>query len=518
MSDQGVRIQKALADAAVASRRAAEALVEAGRVTVNGQRAVVGQRVRVHVDAIEVDGRPIGERPQAVHLALHKPAGVTSTVSDRHAARTVVDLVPSGVARRAGRLYPVGRLDRESEGLILLTNDGDWAQRISHPSHGVEREYALGLGAALDAEQARSLAQGVPLDEGVARVRSIRLQTDVETRRLLALVGAPHRAPRLHWYRVVLTQGWKRQVRRMLASVGTPVARLVRVRIGPLRLADLAPGEVRELTTTEREGLAPPRGGPRRPSTRTDEGPTDERPIDGPDHPPAGSPERRPLRVTIDGPGSSGKSSIGAGAAKELGYRFFDTGLLYRGLAWLAADRAVDTSDATALVALIPQLRIEDDGSGSLSRVVVDPVDVTDHLHDPAVDRIVSAVARVPEVRAALLPVQRAIAAEAPGGVILAGRDIGTVVLPDADVKIWLEVSLEERARRRSHQRGHVPGSDDAQRVLEDLRRRDAIDSGRAAAPTQVPEGAIRITTDGFTLDRAIDTLVGHLREAEATR
>jgi len=158
VSDQGVRIQKALADAAVASRRAAEALVEAGRVTVNGQRAVVGQRVRVHVDAIEVDGRPIGERPQAVHLALHKPAGVTSTVSDRHAARTVVDLVPSGVARRAGRLYPVGRLDRESEGLILLTNDGDWAQRISHPSHGVEREYALGLVRA-GREQARTLAQ-----------------------------------------------------------------------------------------------------------------------------------------------------------------------------------------------------------------------------------------------------------------------------------------------------------------------------------------------------------------------
>ncbi len=514
MTEQGVRIQKALADAAVASRRAAEALVEAGRVTVNGERAVVGQRVRVEVDAIEVDGRPIGGRPRPVHLALHKPAGVTSTVSDRHATRTVVDLVPAGAARRAGRLYPVGRLDRDSEGLILLTNDGDWAQRISHPSHGVEREYALGLGAPLDAEQARSLADGVPLEEGVARVRSIRLQTDVETRRLLALVGAARRAPRLHWYRVVLTQGWKRQVRRMLASVGTPVARLVRVRIGPLRLADLAPGEVRELTPAEREALAPPRGGQRHPSTRLDETPTE----DGSARLPAGAREGRPLRVAIDGPGSSGKSSIGAGAAKELGYRFFDTGLLYRGLAWLAADRAVDTADAAALVALIPHVRIEDDGAGSLSRVVVDGMDVTDHLHDPAVDRIVSAVARVPEVRAALLPVQRAIAADAPGGVILAGRDIGTVVLPDADVKIWLEVSLEERARRRSHQRGHAPGSGEEQRVLEELRRRDAIDSGRAAAPTQVPEGAIRIATDGFTLERAIDTLVGHLRAVVVER
>ncbi|MFN8520901.1 MAG: (d)CMP kinase [Chloroflexota bacterium] len=501
MTDQAVRIQKVLADAAVASRRAAEALVEAGRVTVNGQRAVVGQRVTVGVDIVAVDGRPIGERPRPAHLALHKPPGVTSTVADRHATRTVIDLVPPAMARHAGRLYPVGRLDRESEGLILLTNDGEWAQRVSHPSHGVEREYAVGVAEPLDSAQVRALLDGVALEEGVARARSVRLQTDTETRRLLALAGAPPRAPRLQWYRVVITQGWKRQVRRMLVAVGAPVVRLVRVRIGPLRLGELAPGEVRELTAGEREALAPTQGRPRR-LAAPDPGP---RP-----------PRRRPLQVAIDGPGSSGKSSIGAGAARELGYRFFDTGILYRGLAWLAADREVPETDPAALVALIPHMGIADDGSGSLSRVEVDGQDVTDHLHDAAVDRIVSAVARVPEVREALLPVQRAIAAEALTGAILAGRDIGTVVLPDADLTIWLEVSLEERARRRSRQRGHAAGSDDEQRVLEELRRRDGLDSSRAAAPLVMPEGAVRIRTDGLTLGRAIELVVGHIRAAEA--
>lgn len=505
MTERGVRIQKALADVGVASRRASEALVAAARVTVNGERATLGQRVRVGIDVIAVDGRVIGERPPSVHVALHKPAGVTSTVADRHAVRTVVDLVPPAMARQAGRLYPVGRLDRDSEGLILLTNDGEWAQRVSHPSHGVEREYAVGVATPLATDQVRLLTDGVVLEEGTARVRSMRLQTDTETRRLLALVGTPHRSPRLHWYRVVLTQGWKRQVRRMLASVGVPVMRLVRVRVGPVRLVDLAPGAVRELSATERDALAPHRG--RAPQKAGD--------------PAAGTrsgSRGRPLRVAIDGPGSSGKSSIGAGAARELGYRFLDTGILYRGLAWLAAEHDVPASDPDALVALIPRLDIADDRAGMLSRVVIDGQDVTGHLHDAAVDRTVSAVARVPEVRESLLPVQRRVATSAPGGAILAGRDIGTVVLPDADLKIWLEVSLEERARRRSRQRGHAAGSDDERQVLDELRRRDGIDSSREAAPLVMPDGAVRIRTDGLALSEAIEKVVRHIRKAEGIR
>ena len=233
MTTGDVRIQKALADAGVASRRAAEALVAAGRVTVNGAPAVIGQRVTPATDHITVDGRTVGARPSPVHLVLHKPAGVTSTVADRHADRTVIDLLPRELRERTGRVYPVGRLDRDSEGLLLLTNDGDWAQRVLHPSHGVEREYAAGVRMPLVGAQVDDLLGGVMLEEGVARVVSIRRQTDTESRRLLSAVGGrTHPADQLTWYRVVLTQGWKRQVRRMFTEVGSTVERLVRVRIG----------------------------------------------------------------------------------------------------------------------------------------------------------------------------------------------------------------------------------------------------------------------------------------------
>ncbi len=505
MTAGDVRIQKALADAGVASRRAAEALVAAGRVTVNGTPAVIGQRVSPTTDAIAVDGRSVGVRPRQVYLALHKPAGVTSTVADRHADRTVIDLIPRDLRDRAGRVYPVGRLDRDSEGLLLLTNDGDWAQRVLHPRHGVEREYAAGIREPLVTEQVGALLTGVSLEEGLARVVSIRRQTDTETRRLVATVSGRTRSTEpLAWYRVVLTQGWKRQVRRMFTEVGGSVERLVRVRIGPVRMGELPPGELRELTAQERDRLASDLGAAR--AARTAEA--------------AGQPQgatRRPLIVAIDGPGSSGKSTVGAGAAARLGYRFCDTGVLYRGLAWLAADRGVDPTDVAGLLRLVPDVELVDDGSGRISRLMVAGSDVTDSLHAAAVDRIVSAVARVPEVRGSLLRLQRDIArASAATGIIMAGRDIGSVVLPDADLKLYLDVSLDERARRRAEQRGLQPGSAEARHIRDELARRDAIDSTRAASPLVVPKDARIIPTDGHTLDRSITQVVALIRAAEA--
>ena len=254
---ESVRVQKALADAGVASRRAADALVAAGRVTVNGRPATIGQRVDPAVDALAVDGRAVVPAGRRTYLVMHKPAGVTSTVRDRHAERTVLDLLPGELRRKGVRLYPVGRLDRDSEGLILLTDDGDWAQQLLHPSHGVEREYAVGLRAELEAGQRRALTEGIELDEGIATLTQLRLATRVESARL---VPASRRSPPLAWYRAVLTQGWRRQLRRMFAAIGTPVERLVRVRIGTLRLDDLAPGSVRTLSAAERDRLAPTRG------------------------------------------------------------------------------------------------------------------------------------------------------------------------------------------------------------------------------------------------------------------
>ncbi len=253
-----VRVQKALADAGVASRRGADSLVAAGRVTVNGQPAVTGQRVDPSVDALAVDGRPVVPAGKRTYLVLNKPAGVTSTVSDRHAEETVLDLVPTALRHPGIRLYPVGRLDKDSEGLILLTDDGDWAQHLLHPRYGVEREYAVGLRRPLSRDESERLSHGIELDEGVARLVSLRQATRTETGRLEP-AGDP--ATGLYWYRAVIAQGWKRQLRRMFAALHAPVERLVRVRIGTLRLDDMVPGSVRRLSTAEREYLASTRAG-----------------------------------------------------------------------------------------------------------------------------------------------------------------------------------------------------------------------------------------------------------------
>ena len=262
------RLQKVLAASGVASRRASEALIAAGRVTVDGRRASLGERVDPATARIEVDGIPVGVGIARTHLALHKPAGVTSTTRDRHAVTTVLDLIPTALVPDGTRLYPVGRLDQDSEGLLLLTNDGEWAERVLHPRFGVEREYAVALARPLEPEQLRVLAAGVPLDEGMARLAApLRPATGAETRRLAALLD-PEPDPRLVWYRATLAQGWKRQLRRMFAGVGAPVQRLVRVRIGTVRLDGLASGAVRRLKAPEIRALGEGRLRPPEPRGR----------------------------------------------------------------------------------------------------------------------------------------------------------------------------------------------------------------------------------------------------------
>jgi CMP/dCMP kinase len=221
------------------------------------------------------------------------------------------------------------------------------------------------------------------------------------------------------------------------------------------------------------------------------------------------------LVVALDGPGSSGKSSVGAAAALELGYRFCDTGLLYRAATWLALERHVQPDrprpGASSLVALVPEIALVADASGRLSRVEVDGVDVTGDVHTPRVDDAVSGVSRVPELRAALLERQRALADE-PGGIIMAGRDIGKVVLPHAGLKIFLDASVEERARRRAAERGIGAGSPAALEVLAQLRRRDELDRNQSVPAAD----AIHIVTDGNRFEDTVDAVVVAIRAAEA--
>jgi 23S rRNA pseudouridine2605 synthase len=296
------RLQKVLAAAGVASRRGADALIAAGRVTVDGKPAKPGTQVDPMKAIVAVDGRVIGAAAGHAYLVLHKPGGVTSTTRDRHATTTVMELIPTALVPDGARLYPVGRLDQDSEGMLLLTNDGGWADRVLHPRHGVEREYALGLATALDGEQVDRLRAGIPLDEGLATLGGLRPMTNVETARLADLMRpAPSRD--LVWYRATLEQGWKRQLRRMFGAVGAPVQRLVRVRIGPVRLDGLQSGTVRRLKAPEIRGLgagggrsrgaapvepdAPPTTFPGRPAPRSggprrSRGPAPERPASTP--------------------------------------------------------------------------------------------------------------------------------------------------------------------------------------------------------------------------------------------
>ena len=226
------KLQKVLARAGVASRRAVEILVLEGRVRVNGEVATVGQRVDVHHDVLEVDGALVAVDPDLVHYLLHKPAGVVTTASDPQGRPTVVDLVPA-----SPRVFPVGRLDADSEGLLLLTNDGELTNRITHPSHGVEKEYLAEVEGQPSRGALRRLREGVELDDGV-------------TAPARASLAAPNAI------RLVIHEGRNRQVRRMCEAVGHPVRRLVRTRIGPITDTTLKAGEWRALAPDEVAALA----------------------------------------------------------------------------------------------------------------------------------------------------------------------------------------------------------------------------------------------------------------------
>jgi len=221
------------------------------------------------------------------------------------------------------------------------------------------------------------------------------------------------------------------------------------------------------------------------------------------------------LVVALDGPGSSGKSTVGAEAARRLGYRFCDTGLLYRAVTWLALERGVAPTDVAGLVPLVAEVRLVADARGRLRHVHAGGRDVTVEVREAGVDRAVSDYARVPELRSALVTRQREIAAR--GGIIMAGRDIGTVILPAAPVKIYLDASAEERAKRRAVQRKTTDTLEEDQ-ILADLRRRDDIDTTRETAPLRTAPDAVIVRTDGNSFEETVAAVVRTIRDAAGRR
>lgn len=229
------RLQKLLSAAGVCSRRAAETYLTAGRVTVNGEPARLGQRADPDRDEILVDGRPLAPRAKPVYILLNKPRGYVTTLSDERGRKTVAELV----ADCGARVYPVGRLDLDSEGLLLLTNDGDWAQHLLHPSHEVEKTYHVSVFGPVAGAAARLAAmtdlEGDP-------IRPARVEVLRQTARTAVLA-------------VTIHEGKNRQIRRMCARCGLTVKRLRRVQEGPLKLGNLPTGKWRDLSENEVEAL-----------------------------------------------------------------------------------------------------------------------------------------------------------------------------------------------------------------------------------------------------------------------
>ena len=230
------RLQKVLARAGVASRRKCEEMIAAGRVRVNGQTVCEpGTQINAESDGVEVDGQPLARSTPRVYWLVNKPVGYLSTVRDPRGRPTVLDLVGS-----QERLYPVGRLDLDSEGLILLTNDGELAQRLTHPSFEHEKEYRVWVDGLPTQLSLQRLREGVELEGGFTWPAEVQVLREEQG-------GA--------WLRFVIHEGRKRQLRRMCEAVGHTARRLIRVRMGPLSLGDLPMGESRALTQAELRAL-----------------------------------------------------------------------------------------------------------------------------------------------------------------------------------------------------------------------------------------------------------------------
>lgn len=502
------RLQKLLARAGVGSRRACEELIQAGRVSVDGHRMTeLGTRVDPARAQVMVDGKPIRLESMR-YVMLHKPQGVLSGSDPKAEYPSWETLV-----KVPERLYAVGRLDQDSEGLLLLTNDGELALRLSHPRYEHPKTYMVQVEGAPDPRKVRRWQHGVMLEDGPTLPARVLLFRELPPEYGGARKPAtgfklkqgrppadipPPAERRTSWLKMTLREGRKRQVRRMVALLGHPALRVIRVGLGPLLLGDLKPGKWRDLTAGEVRALreAAFHGEPD-PQETPGEGIPEER----------RTPALSPSTIAIDGPSASGKSTIGGMLADRLGYLYFDTGVMYRAVAAVALARGISPHDEEAVSTMADQLRIDvlppTINDGRDVTVLADGQDVSWDIRRMEVEKAVTPVSSYPDVREAMRREQRRIG-EA-GKVVMVGRDIGTVVLPDADLKIYLDATLNERARRRFLERQKRGEQVTFEQVFADVERRDRGDSSRQYAPLKAAEDAILVETTGMDVDQVLD-------------
>ena len=517
------RLQKILARHGFGSRRRAEALIHAGRVHVDGEPALIGQRADPTGSRITVDGAPLTTEEPALTLMLHKPTDVVVSAVDERGRRTVFDLLGQVPAA----LRHVGRLDRDSEGLLLLTTDGELAHRLAHPRHEVAKIYEALVDGRPNAAALAQLRAGIELDDGPTRPAKAEL--------LFREGGGSGEGADGAWIRLVLHEGRKRQVRRMLAAVGHPVRRLIRTRVGTLELGDLPPGEARPLTAVEERALrasvgldtaadavadaavdaagAPSLSSPRPTGRRApEEHPISSEPTAAFESIASASIARS---VAIDGPTASGKSVVGRALAERLGYGFLDTGLMYRACTLAVLESGTDPEDEDTVAALVRSLDLDVRWpEPATPRVVLAGDDVTDRLREPEIEATVSLISRVPAVRDELVRRQRAFAARSP--IVMSGRDIGARVLTEARTKLFLDASLAVRAARRLAEEDEAGRGSDLARVSAETERRDALDATgkRAIRPEQAAPDAIVIDTDGLSVDEVVAHALGAYERA----
>ncbi len=492
------RLQKILAQAGYGSRRACEELIAAGRVTVDGRVVTeLGVKVDPALSEVGLDGERIAaEAPR--YLMFHKPAGYLSHPDPKAGYPYWQELV-----QVPERLFPVGRLDHDSEGLLLLTNDGELAHHLTHPRFEHPKTYLVEVEGFPDARKVRRWQHGVMLDDGPTAPSDVTLVREPprEFRKPAPSPGEVRPRRRTTWLEFTLREGRKRQLRRMVGRLGHPAVRVIRTGLGPLRMSDLRAGRWRDLTPQEVAALKKAIASAPRPAPMSGQAAKPARP-------------NLPLRVAIDGPSASGKSTIGLLLALDLGYLYFDTGVMYRALAALALEQRLSPADEAAITRLAQETTIEvlspTVADGRDVTVTAEGRDITPQLRRTAVERAVSQISAYPGVRQAMVEQQRRIGQH--GRVVMVGRDIGTVVLPDADLKLYLDATLPERANRRYLERRARGEQVELAQVQTDLERRDRIDSTRQHSPLAAASDAIVLDTTGLTVSEVMARLNGLLR------